>query len=612
MTSATINTVTLNNAVNTPQAPVATPAPATSQDASTQSNQAPYGDNSSAKWERFKVKALTRSLKVGIAGAAAVNMASALHSSGALDIAHGLLKENLKNTVMESWPDVAMESAEQVAEFAEKHEGWLTGVEALGDPLMLVTEEFGKWAGGQLAQIDHVRQWATAIGYQDVLAMYPQYDFNFMALAATSVILGGYAMYRFADNLGRDSYADTIIKADKDNAVMRAREGVPSMLFSGKENALGRVGRRVTRIYARDNALNNAHSPHAGLGEITRASVMWKKMGPDSRSMLVRRMPFLSFLSNPRVTHESMGELIAKAKLPMPFDHYLEREVNLLHLAALVGQDNSGPSVTIKAMDLFRNPSYTEIFQNSEVIVKELAHRVDDLKLFAERSYQALGPLAEHIFKNEKRLKGTLQVWDKLTMKAFADTIQDVALDELIQFGMETVASYGQAMSTAVQQHQAGVPRELAEEVLDKLDRIVHAKPDSELPAYNKLMETVGPLRDGLRVLVDNPNIQHFPRIPINQGVDHALLQATAADSVEAIAANIHQVAFQGEHVLTVTSTQEAFINKMEATVRENLEANYTQEPGEPSIDDMMYDYRFRVAASYAVEPEVPRPGPAP
>ena len=576
---------------------------------------APYGDNSSARAERRKVKVATRGLKLAIAGAAAVNMVSTLDESGAFMMGHALAKEKLKGTPLESWPDTAMTYIDNIGEHASQYELIINGLETLGDPLSVLTGEVGGWVGGKLASLDVVQTALAETPYQSVLSMYPEQSFNMMALVSTGIILTGYGMYKLADDLGRNSYLDTMVKADNDNAVRRARETVFELAGSSDPVDRALLKKKLLRAKSRENILGNAHSPHKSLDEITNASVLWRKIGPDSRSILVKHCPFFKMLSNPKIKHESLAALIDNAKLPMPFDHYLEREVNLVHLAALIGQSNDGASVSIKAMDLFRNDYYRALFSQSGVIVKELAHRVDDLKRFAEVSYQSLGPLAEHVFKNEKRLKGTLDMWDKLTLKSFSETIQNVAYSELVQFGTETLARLKIDMENARHQHQPGITREEAEDILDRLDRLSHAKPDVSIPSYDKLTSVTEPIREQIRILLQAPTIEYVPimSIPITDPQAAAVFDAIGAQAdIGDSGVSLNRSLFGEEFVLTETSTQEDFIKNMEQAVRRAVDQNYTPGPNDPSLDDMMSDYKLRIATAYANDESAPTQSPSP
>lgn len=108
------------------------------------------------------------------------------------------------------------------------------------------------------------------------------------------------------------------------------------------------------------------------------------------------------------------------------FDEPRNLEVNLFHLAALLGVDDSPVAKRLKMSKAFDDPAYQEVFKNAGDITEALAPNVSNLKDFATRASKSLGDISQYIFKNPVDIDACLQEWSKLTADCFINANKEI------------------------------------------------------------------------------------------------------------------------------------------------------------------------------------------
>jgi len=108
------------------------------------------------------------------------------------------------------------------------------------------------------------------------------------------------------------------------------------------------------------------------------------------------------------------------------FDEPTNIEVNLLHLAALLGSDDTPIAKRLKMSDAFSDPAYQDVFNKAGDITKALAPNITNLKDFATRASKSLGDVSQYIFKNSVDIDACLQEWSSLTANCFTQANKSI------------------------------------------------------------------------------------------------------------------------------------------------------------------------------------------
>jgi hypothetical protein len=108
------------------------------------------------------------------------------------------------------------------------------------------------------------------------------------------------------------------------------------------------------------------------------------------------------------------------------FDEPTNIEVNLLHLAALLGSDDSPIAKRLKMSDALSDPAYQDVFNNAGDITQALAPNITNLKDFATRASKSLGEVSQYLFKNSVDIDACLQEWSSLTASCFTQANKEI------------------------------------------------------------------------------------------------------------------------------------------------------------------------------------------
>lgn len=108
------------------------------------------------------------------------------------------------------------------------------------------------------------------------------------------------------------------------------------------------------------------------------------------------------------------------------FDEPKNIEVNLLHLAALLGTDDSPVAKRLKMSDALSDPAYQDVFKNAGDITEALAPNITNLKDFATRASESLGDISQYLFKNSVDIDECLKEWSSLTAGCFIQTNKEI------------------------------------------------------------------------------------------------------------------------------------------------------------------------------------------
>lgn len=108
------------------------------------------------------------------------------------------------------------------------------------------------------------------------------------------------------------------------------------------------------------------------------------------------------------------------------FDEPKNIEVNLLHLAALLGSDDSPVAKRLKMSDALSDPAYQDVFKNAGDITKALAPNITNLKDFATRASKSLGDISQYLFKNSVDIDACLKEWSSLTAGCFIQANKEI------------------------------------------------------------------------------------------------------------------------------------------------------------------------------------------
>lgn len=108
------------------------------------------------------------------------------------------------------------------------------------------------------------------------------------------------------------------------------------------------------------------------------------------------------------------------------FDEPKKLEINLLHLAALLGVDDSPIAKRLKMSEALSDPAYQDVFNKAGDITEALAPNVTNLKDFVKRASKSLGDVSQYIFKNSVDIDACLQEWATLTASCFTQANKQI------------------------------------------------------------------------------------------------------------------------------------------------------------------------------------------
>lgn len=111
--------------------------------------------------------------------------------------------------------------------------------------------------------------------------------------------------------------------------------------------------------------------------------------------------------------------------LDAPEHHYNQwsnKEVNTLHLAALLGLDNSPNALKVKALDAMKDPNVVAVFDNALDITEALSYNINNLKKFVEHLELSVGDDARYLFSKANNMPKCIEELTKVVNKALIAT----------------------------------------------------------------------------------------------------------------------------------------------------------------------------------------------
>lgn len=175
------------------------------------------------------------------------------------------------------------------------------------------------------------------------------------------------------------------------------------------------------------------------------------------------------------------------------FDEPRKLEVNLFHLAALLGVDDSPVAKRLKMSEAFSDPAYQEVFKNAGDITEALAPNITNLKDFATRASKSLGDISQYIFKNPIDIDACLQEWSALTASCFITANKEIQENNM----RHGVTKYVVEMQLASANGSLTVKD--AQKMLKRLDAFEHIRNyDTPTAPLSDMMQQVDNLKAAL------------------------------------------------------------------------------------------------------------------
>ena len=102
-----------------------------------------------------------------------------------------------------------------------------------------------------------------------------------------------------------------------------------------------------------------------------------------------------------------------------PYHKYSDGDINLLHLAALVGADPTPIGREIREMPCMQDPAIQDVFKNSTDILTGLKNNTKNLRGILKAAFDSLGELSQLTFKNPSDFIKSIEEWESMTHEIY-------------------------------------------------------------------------------------------------------------------------------------------------------------------------------------------------
>tara|TARA_Y100000310_G_scaffold213638_1_gene214582 strand:+ start:2521 stop:4134 length:1614 start_codon:yes stop_codon:yes gene_type:complete len=153
-----------------------------------------------------------------------------------------------------------------------------------------------------------------------------------------------------------------------------------------------------------------------------------------------------------------------------PYHAYSQGDINMLHLAALVGADPTPIGKQFRKMPCMQDPAIQDVFNNATDILDGLKKNTKKLRTTMKALYNSLGELSQDVLSKPGDFISSMKEWESLTFDIYEYGVKQSANMNTRQLGTETFLQ----LSTKL--NAGELTKKDAQEILDKLNGLASLK----------------------------------------------------------------------------------------------------------------------------------------
>lgn len=168
-----------------------------------------------------------------------------------------------------------------------------------------------------------------------------------------------------------------------------------------------------------------------------------------------------------------------------PYHRYSQGDVNMLHLAALVGADPTSVGQEFRKLSSMQDPAIQAVFNNATDILDGLKKNTKALRKTMKALYESLGPLSQEVLASPNDFIASMKEWESLTFDIYEYGVKESANMSVRQLATETILELTEKIRSGT------LSKEGANQTLNKLNAIASLK---ERDLQHNMKKSAGPL----------------------------------------------------------------------------------------------------------------------
>lgn len=293
-----------------------------------------------------------------------------------------------------------------------------------------------------------------------------------------------------------------------------------------------------------------------------------------------------------------------------PYHKYSDGDINLLHLAALVGADPTPTGREIREMPCMQDPAIQDVFKNSTDILTGLKNNTKNLRGILKAAFESLGELSQLTFKNPSDFIKSIEEWESMTHEIYDYAIAQTSNMNARQVCTETLTQLAIKIKSNNLSKKEAIRIEERLRCVASLSKRngVHGQTSNTSP-FLGAPKHAAIIADSLRAAIDTSSAWPLSglHLPVKQD---KLISLALSDDIKSAYKEMHASLYGDKHPYPSKNTiQSLCIDKLMSAVQNKVEIklksnspNNSENKIKKEAENAIGDWQQRIAVKLSKE----------